>query len=326
MSVNYNPTAPEVLHFLGFQGALNTVEKFQVFEKEHGILLPPRLWDFLDVAAGNPLLGGTELWMDPRWYCTLYEELSTQLDSDSEDWETAVSGERAEAGFYGYSRIPREKWPETLPDRLLIGSDDCGIVTYGIRLDALAEDDPEVAWIISDISFMVVFEKYMPIFPFGRPAFFAVFCPHSLVFPIMVNSRICRVVKCVQHTAVSQAYPYNFAFPETFMDLVRKLVAFLLIITNHAMGSLDNAKRPEKQINCFTDPDIAVFDDPPAFIVQISDWKGFTQFPPFCFIHQPAPHPFLQEMQFCLAHRTLKPQQETVVKIVRIINTVCIDQ
>lgn len=146
MSVNYNPTAPEVLHFLGFQGALNTVEKFQVFEKEHGILLPPRLWDFLDVAAGNPLLGGTELWMDPRWYCTLYEELSTQLDSDSEDWEAAISGERAEAGFYGYSRIPREKWPETLPDRLLIGSDDCGIVTYGIRLDALAEDDPEVAW------------------------------------------------------------------------------------------------------------------------------------------------------------------------------------
>ncbi len=146
MPINYTPSAAAVIQYLGFPGEPDAAAAFQGFEAVPGLPLPRRLLEFLLTAAGNPLLHGIDLWTEPRWYRTLYEEMEEQIDADREDGTLRPPDTYHDSGLYAYSQIPRTAWHETLPDRLLIGSDDCGVVSYGIRLDALHSDDPAVAW------------------------------------------------------------------------------------------------------------------------------------------------------------------------------------
>ena len=146
MPVIYKISAPELVQFLGFAGDPGEAEKFEGFEAAPGAPLPGRLLEFLKTAAGNPLLHGIDLWTEPRWYGTLYGEMDGQIDSDLDDWIECPPEDGREISLYEFSQLPHTQWPKLLPDRLLIGRDDCGVITYGIRTDALAADEPTVEW------------------------------------------------------------------------------------------------------------------------------------------------------------------------------------
>ena len=146
MPVTYQITAPALVQFLGFSGDPEQAERFGSFEAAPGVPLPRVLREFLQTAAGNPLLHGLDLWTETRWYHTLYGEMDDQIDASLEDWVERPPALARDQSYFAYSQIPHPEWPKRLPDRLLIGGDDCGVVSYAIRLDALATDEPSVEW------------------------------------------------------------------------------------------------------------------------------------------------------------------------------------
>ena len=146
MPVIYQLTASEAVQFLGFSGNPEKAAKFNGFEAAPGVPLPRCLLEFLQTAAGNPLLHGIDLWTEPRWYHTLYAEMDEQIDAWLEEWIERPPSLGREKSYFSYSQISHPEWPKSLPDRLLIGGDDCGVVSYAIRMDALATDEPTVEW------------------------------------------------------------------------------------------------------------------------------------------------------------------------------------
>ena len=160
MSIQYNPTPLDLLGFLGC-----TERKGETFLKEfaseHNVKLPPLLFDFLSLAWEHPLFDTSDLWVSDRlgFY---YETLEEMIEEWAEDWKENPQ-DYEDDFLYQISRIPKEQWPERIPDYLQIGSDySAGVVTVGICVSDLDQPDPPVYrlheadeendWIIMDES------------------------------------------------------------------------------------------------------------------------------------------------------------------------------
>ena len=81
-------------------------------------------------------------------------------------------------------------------------------------------------------------------------------------------------------------------------------------------------KRSEDQLDRTTHLLIGVFDNASRIVKNVTDWQRETQFPFLGFVQFSSLEAGPNEMQFCLGHRSLETQQETVIEVARIVATV----
>lgn len=146
MSIQYRPTPLDILKLLGLTDSRGSVQLEQ-FQSDHGIKLPPLLSDFFSAAWNHPLFETSDIWVTGRRHFPFrfsYERLEDRIADWQEDWNAAPS-QYADDFCFQLSKIPREQWPEHIPNYLEIGSDySAGVVTFGIRADDLSQADPPV--------------------------------------------------------------------------------------------------------------------------------------------------------------------------------------
>lgn len=155
--MEYNLTTLDILHLFGFTApdGKNWVENLK---KQYNLPLPKVYEDFMVFAADCPLFKTSHLWVGKMAGpsispFTLYEGLEENIESEKEWWEEHP--EDCEGLYAVLSKIPIEKWQDTLENYLLIGSDfGAGIVQFGIRIKDLAQPDPSfyVNWETEDES------------------------------------------------------------------------------------------------------------------------------------------------------------------------------
>ena len=142
MAIQYHPAPIDILKFLGCTERKG--EMFlEDFASKNNIKLPPLLFDFLSLAWEHPLFRTSDLWVSDRlgFY---YEELEETIEEWEEDWKEDPQAYE-EDFLYQMSKIPKEQWPERVPDYLQIGSDyGAGVVTFGICVSDLDQPDPPV--------------------------------------------------------------------------------------------------------------------------------------------------------------------------------------
>ena len=144
MAVNWNLQAVEILETLGCTGTGGR-KVLDSFEKESGVKLPKKLYEFLCVAYNSPLFSTADIWTGKSpALCFLYEEIDEMIESDHEYWEKNPA-DYVDNDYYQISQIPREDWGQKVSNYLLIGSDyGAGVVEFGIRTEDLDQDDPPV--------------------------------------------------------------------------------------------------------------------------------------------------------------------------------------
>lgn len=144
MPIQYTPAPLDILSILGCtenRGGPHLKE----FESAHHVKLPPLLFDFFSAAWGHPLFQTSDIWTTGRpCFHFSYESLEETIADWQEDWEEDPEC-YADDFCFRLSRVPKEQWPEHVPDYLEIGSDySAGVVTFGIRRTDLDQPDPPV--------------------------------------------------------------------------------------------------------------------------------------------------------------------------------------
>ncbi len=144
MGFNYNLTAAQILQELGYKDPVAKEALIQQ-QQEKNIRLPSVLFEFLCLASDCPLLATADIGTESQApFSTLYEEIQEMIDEDQEYWEEHPD-DPDNSEYYQYYKLPREQWESRVPDYLLIGSDyGAGVVSFGIRLSDLDQDDPPV--------------------------------------------------------------------------------------------------------------------------------------------------------------------------------------
>lgn len=144
MAIRYNPTPLDILNFLGCTSSGGQAE-LEKFETANNVKLPRLLFDFLSAAWKQPLFATSDIWTTKRphlWF--FYDELAESIADLQEDWAECPEQYTDDVCFK-LSQLPKERWPEIVPDYLEIGSDySAGVATFGIRRDDLAQPDPPV--------------------------------------------------------------------------------------------------------------------------------------------------------------------------------------
>lgn len=144
MPVQYHPTPLDILRFVGCTEP-NGKAELEKFQSDHGVKLPPLLFDFFSLAWGQPLFETSDIWTTGRpAFRFSYESLEETIADWQEDW-AANPSRYADNFCFQLSKVPKDQWPEHVPNYLQIGSDySAGVATFGIRADDLTQPDPPV--------------------------------------------------------------------------------------------------------------------------------------------------------------------------------------
>lgn len=142
MDIQYNLSASDVLRILGYAQSEGKAA-LEKFEQEHRVKLPPCLFEFLSIAMHSDLLSTSDIWINSKLHF-FYEEIEEWITDEKEFWEQDPESCKNDE-YYQFSQIPKEKWPDYVPDYLLIGSDyGAGVATFGICTEDLGTEDPPI--------------------------------------------------------------------------------------------------------------------------------------------------------------------------------------
>lgn len=144
MGFQYDLTATGILKLLGYVEPTGQDILLQM-EREKNLKLPPALFEFWSLAVDSPLFRTADIWTEKKnffWFS--YDDIQEWIDSEKEYWENAPQ-EYDDDEYYQLYKLPEEQWGSRVPNYLQIGSDcGAGVVTFGIRLDEIRQDDPPV--------------------------------------------------------------------------------------------------------------------------------------------------------------------------------------
>ena len=134
---------------------------------------------------------------------------------------------------------------------------------------------------------------------------FAIPNPLDLCSSKCIYSSVKGVMQNGYDTAGIQGKPDDFPCVSagTFPD--RKRHVMVTIIPGYAGCCFHYPELPEQLINSLPYLQIVCFYDTLIQVEFISDWEESAQFAALCLVQQPAPHPFLKEMEFGFAHCAL---------------------
>lgn len=142
MAIKFNLTATEILRRLGYTESTGKT-MFETFERKNNLKLPDCLFEFLCLANQSPLFSTADIWTEcePRFS---YTDIEERIEEDKDDWQEHPK-DCAEDEYFQYFQLPKEQWPTRVSNYLQIGSDfGAGVVTFGIRLEDLPQENPPV--------------------------------------------------------------------------------------------------------------------------------------------------------------------------------------
>lgn len=147
--MKYDLSAVELLKGLGYDqpAGRGWVERVK---QQLALDLPEVYCTFMELAAGCPVLGTSNLWTGQMTHgvCTpdtLYHLLQEEIEARKGAWKSPLGA--YEKLLQTLFQRPEEEWPQVLPNYLLIGSDyGGGAARFGIRVEDLREADPPVYW------------------------------------------------------------------------------------------------------------------------------------------------------------------------------------
>lgn len=143
MAIKYNLTPIEILKLFGYTEPI-AKETFEKYEKKNNIKLPTLLFDFLSLAYGAPLFETADIWAQYGHYPYFsYESIEEGIEDCQEDFDDPEFC--AQNAFYPFSKIPKEKWHESVANYLQIGSDySVGMIVFGIEEKDLTLENPPI--------------------------------------------------------------------------------------------------------------------------------------------------------------------------------------
>lgn len=141
MSYNYQLSPLEILELLGCEPAPG----YQPDQR-----LPRLLNDFLSRAAsplGQQLFRTADIWTS-RPARFLYDDIADTLKRHRDYWAKHPD-KWQDSEYYPFGQLPREQWPQLMPDYLQIGSDyAAGVVEFALRAADLALPEPRFSSIL----------------------------------------------------------------------------------------------------------------------------------------------------------------------------------
>lgn len=142
MALKFNLTATEILRLLGYTEPIGKI-MLETFERENDLKFPPCLFEFLCLANQSPLFSTADIWTECEPYFS-YTDIEERIEEDKKYWQENPK-DYAENEYFQYFQLPKEQWPTRVSNYLQIGSDySAGVVTFGIRLEELQQENPPV--------------------------------------------------------------------------------------------------------------------------------------------------------------------------------------
>ena len=142
MDIQYDLSATELLKILGYTQPAGR-DFLDGLKREKQIPLPPVYTEFMELAWRCPIFATSNIWTGqtrPRMY---FDQIQEHVDDLNANQKTVNARNR----YYPFIHTPREEWPDTLDDYLIIGSDYSGGDTaFVIRKADLGQEAPPMYW------------------------------------------------------------------------------------------------------------------------------------------------------------------------------------
>lgn len=130
MGIRYDISVFEIVKLLKCPSPTSKQRKRKHKEQKLSADMPSVLSDFLSLIANNPLFETSDIWTNYHYF--FYEAIAERIEDDKE-YRKENPDECADDEYYQFSLLPRETWPDKLPNYLVIGSDyGSGVVIFGI--------------------------------------------------------------------------------------------------------------------------------------------------------------------------------------------------
>ncbi|EFK11836.1 conserved hypothetical protein [delta proteobacterium NaphS2] len=147
----------------------------------------------------------------------------------------------------------------------------------------------------------------------------------GLISAMDIGAGIDGIVEHPKNTAPGKTAPNQPAIPDTSIGALGKLKPGFGKMVHHPVCTARLVERIEKEAHNMLDLAIRIKNNAAPFIVNKTHRQGKSELPFLSLVPFSSLEAGAQEMQLCLGHGPLEPQQELVVEIGRVVNPVLVN-